>query len=188
MTPEAAWCLCSEELTEDQALSAAVVAVHERILTETLAGDPMLNLALPIEVRALRRVEDWRVLLLLTPWMLARLLFPDRPPSLALPEGWSAAERADAEYLVLGPRLNFALFGQSQQAHLGYHDRLGHYLMQPLCLNMETYRDADAVFERWSEVIRVRDENMEAARRDCPMQKEISRRELFRRLRPTSGE
>jgi hypothetical protein len=184
MKPEADWCLCPEELDEDQALSAAVVAVHEHILKETLAGDPMLNLALPIEVRALRRVDDWRVLLLLTPWMLARWLFPDRPPPLALPKGWSAAERADAEYLVLGPRLSFSLFGQSQQAHLGYHDRLGHFLLQPLCLNMEPYCDAEAVFERWSEVIRVRDENMEAARRDCPMQKEISRRELFRRLKP----
>lgn len=182
--PEAAWCLCPEELAEDQALSEAVVAVHTTLLAGPLAGDPMLNLALPIEVRALRRIEDWRVLLLLTPWMLARLLFPDRPPPLALPEGWSAAERANAEYLVLGPRLNFRLFGQSQQAHLGYYDRLGHALLQPLCLNMEPYRDADAVFERWSEVIRVRDENMEAARRDCPMQKEVSRRELFRRLKP----
>ena len=184
MPPEADWCLCPEELAEDQALSAAVVAVHERILKETMAGDPMLHLALPIEVRAQRRVEDWRALLLLTPWMLARLLFPDRSPPLALPEGWSAAERAEAEYLVLGPRLRFELFGQSQQAHLGYQARLGHYLLQPLCLNMEPYRDADVVFERWSEVIRVRDENMEAARRDCPMQKEISRRELFRRLKP----
>ena len=188
MTSETAWRLCAEDLAEDQALSAAVVAIHERLLRETLAGDPMLNMALPIEVRALRRVEDWRVLLLLTPWMLARLLFPDRAPPLALPEGWSAAERADAGYLVLGPRLSFDLFGQSQQAHLGYHDQLGHYLLQPLCLNMEPYRDADAVFERWSEVIRVRDENMEAARRDCPMQKEISRRELFRRLRPANNE
>ncbi|QGU33144.1 [NiFe]-hydrogenase assembly chaperone HybE [Thermochromatium tepidum] len=184
MTPEAGWCLCPEGLAEDQALIAAVIAVHERLLTETLAGDPMLNLALPIEVRALRRVEDWRVLLLLTPWMLARLFFPDRVPALALPEGWSAAERANAEYLVLGPCLRFELFGQSQQAHLGYQEPLGHYLLQPLCLNMEPYRDADAVFEHWGEVIRVRDANMEAARRDCPMQKEISRRELFRRLRP----
>lgn len=184
MTSDPNWCLCPEDLADDQSLSEAVVAVHERLFRETLAGDPMLNLALPIEVRAQRRVEDWRALLLLTPWMLARLLFPDRSPPLALPEGWSAAERAEAEYLVLGPRLRFELFGQSQQAHLGCHDRLGHYLLQPLCLNMEPYRDADAVFERWSEVIRVRDENMEAARRDCPMQKEISRRELFRRLKP----
>ena len=184
MTSDPNWCLCPEDLADDQSLSEAVVAVHERLFRETLAGDPMLNLALPIEVRAQRRVEDWRALLLLTPWMLARLLFPDRSPPLALPEGWSAAERAEAEYLVLGPRLRFELFGQSQQAHLGYHHRLGHYLLQPLCLNMEPYRDADAVFERWSEVIRVRDENMEAARRDCPMQKEISRRELFRRLKP----
>ena len=42
-------------------------------------------------------------------------------------------------------------------------------------------------FEAWSQVIRTRDENMEKARRDCPLQREISRRELFRRLR-SSGD
>lgn len=176
------WCRCPESLADDAALSAAVIAVHQRLLTETLAADPLLNLALPIEVRALRRIAEWRVLLLLTPWMLVRLLFPDQPPPLVLPAGWSAAERRDAAYTVLGPHLQFELFGQAQQAHLGYHDALGHYLLQPLCLNLEPYRDADAVFEQWSEVIRVRDANLEAARRDCPMQREISRRELFRRL------
>ena len=46
------------------------------------------------------------------------------------------------------------------------------------------YHDADAIFEDWNQVIRTRDENMEKARRDCPMQKEISRRELLRRLKP----
>lgn len=49
---------------------------------------------------------------------------------------------------------------------------------------MDAYRVADAVFEEWSQVIRTRDAHMKRAKRDCPMQHEISRRELFRRLKP----
>jgi hypothetical protein len=84
---------------------------------------------------------------------------------------------------MLGPNLRFDLLGQPQQAHLNFHSRLGHYLLQPICLDMKPYRDADAVFEAWNQVIHIRDENMEKARRDCPLQKEISRRELFRRIK-----
>ena len=75
---DSAWQLCPPKLARDEALVAEVVAVHEAILNGPLGQDPTLNLALPIESRALRRIEDWRVLLLLTPWMLARLLFPCR--------------------------------------------------------------------------------------------------------------
>jgi hypothetical protein len=75
------------------------------------------------------------------------------------------------------------LLSQDQLAHLNYHPALGHYLLQPLCLDMEPYVEGDEVFRAWSEVIRIRDANMEQARRDCPLQKEISRRELFSRFR-----
>lgn len=185
MNPDQGWEVCSLDLADDSALTTEVLAVHEAILNGPLAADPMLNRALAIEQRALRRIDDWRVLLLLTPWMLVRLLFPDRPP-IELPPGWTANERARAPYQILGPSLRFELLGQVQQAHLSYQPRLGHFLLQPICLDMEGYRDADAVFEAWNQVIRTRDENMEKARRDCPMQKEISRRELFRRLKPST--
>ena len=56
-----------------------------------------------------------------------------------------------------------------------------------MCLDLEPYRDAAAVFEAWNRVIRTRDENMEKAGRDCPLQKEISRRELFRRVTSPTG-
>ena len=177
------WQCSYPELADDDALGRSVLEVHREILEGQLLGDPMLNTGLPLQVRALRRIDTWRVLLLLTPWMLARLLFPDRPLESYLPPGWSADERHDADYLILGPNLRFDLLGQPQQAHLNYHPRLGHYLLQPICLDMKLYRDADAVFEAWSQVIHIRDENMEKARRDCPLQKEISRRELFRRMK-----
>ena len=83
----------------------------------------------------------------------------------------------------MGPRIHFSLLGQSQQAHLNYHRDLGHFLLQPICLDMGTYADTEAVFEAWGQVIRTRDEKMEQARRDCPLQKEVSRRELFSRFK-----
>ncbi len=178
MTAEPFWQI-QQDLADDQALIERIIAVHAEILNGQLAADPMLNPNLPIEVRALRRIEEWRVLLLLTPWMLGRLFFPDRAPAFALPPGWSAQERQGADYQILGPRVRFELLGQPQQAHLGYLEWLGHYLLQPICLNMEPYPDAEAVFAAWAEVIRVRDENMEAMRRACPIQREISRRELL---------
>lgn len=181
---DALWQSCPPDLVDDETLGQAVLDVHREILREQLAGDPMLNTALEIQLRALRRIENWRVLLLLTPWMLARLLFPDEPPQLDLPADWSAGERRDADYLVLGPGLSFGLLGQTQRAHINFHPRLGHYLLQPICLDMEPYQDAETVFQAWNQVIQVRDENMEKARRDCPLQKEISRRELFRRFKP----
>jgi hypothetical protein len=180
---DAGWQCSSPELADDDALGRSVLEAHLEILEGHLLGDPMLNTGLPLQVRAMRRIDTWRVLLLLTPWMLARLLFPDRPLESDLPPGWSADERHDADYLVLGPNLRFDLLGQPQQAHLNFHPRLGHYLLQPICLDMKPYRNADAVFEAWNQVIHIRDENMEKARRDCPLQKEISRRELFRRIK-----
>lgn len=184
MVTAEAWRLCPPDLVADEALTLEVLRVHQALLRDHLLGDPMLNMRLGIQQRALRRIEGWRVLLLLTPWMLARLLFPDREPGLRLPQGWTAAELAGNPYQVLGPPLSFSLLGQPQRAHLSYHPDLGHYLLQPLCLDMEPYADADAVFAAWSQVIRTRDENMEKARRDCPLQKELSRRELFSRLKP----
>jgi hypothetical protein len=184
---ERTWQTWPPDLADDQALTAAVLDIHDTILRDRMSADPMVNQKLEVQQRAFRHVDGWRVLLLLTPWMLSRLLFPDEPPALAIPEGWAADDRTDADYLVLGPRLGFELLGQPQKAHLNYHPRVGHYLLQPICLNMQPYADAEAVFAEWSQVIRVRDQNMEKARRDCPLQKEVSRRELLLRIRPSQS-
>lgn len=182
---DSAWRTWTPELAADEALATAVLAAHRSLAEELGRGDPLssLNFRLPIEYRALRRIEDWRVLLLLTPWMLARLLFPDQALAIPLPAGWAAEERAGKAYQVLGPALRLSLLGQDQLAHLNHHPALGHYLLQPICLDMEPYTEGEEVFTAWSEVIRIRDANMEQARRDCPLQKEISRRELFSRFR-----
>lgn len=178
---EPAWHSFLPELAQDQALVDAVLAAHREILCTHMEGAMGLNPALEVQARAFRRIEEWRVLLVVTPWMFARLLFPDEPPALKVPAHWTADARRAAQYQVLGPRLAFALLRQAQQGHLNYHPKLGHYLLQPICLDMESYPDAEAVFKAWNQVIRTRNENMERARRDCPLQQEVSRREFFGR-------
>lgn len=112
--------------------------------------------------------------------MLARVLVPERDPGIEIPSSWRAEMRRNEEFQLLGPTVLVDLLGQQQPAHLGYHPRLGHYLLQPLAMNMEEYRSADEVFAAWNQVIRTRDENMAKMQRDCPWQKELSRREFFR--------
>lgn len=180
------WHCCPSELSQDDAFLGAVVEVHRALHAQYFSGDPAVNPRLEVQARAFRRLEGWRVLLVLTPWMLARLLVPDRDPGLSLPEGWSAAARRDAPYQVLGPLLRLELLGQAQTAHLNYHPRLGHYLLMPLALDMAPYASPEAVFAAWDQVIQTRDANMEKHRRDCPWQTEVSRRELFRRFRTDS--
>lgn len=179
---QARWQLAPADLGDEAELAAALVRAHQEILERELLGDPMLNPALGIQVRAFRRIDDWRVLLLLTPWMLARLLFPEQRPNLAIPTDWSSAARRDADYVVLGPRVAIELLGQRQAAHLNYHRSLGHFLLQPLCLDMSPYSNPEAVFSAWNQVIETRDANLERTQRDCPMQREVSRRELFSRI------
>lgn len=177
------WILRPPELAECRALAEAVLATHEEVHERHFLGTPGVNETLGLEVRACRRIDQWQALLLLTPWMLSRLWFPDEPPDVDVPPGWRADSRDEGQYQLLGPACTFEVLGQQQQAHLNFHPALGHFLLQPLALNMQPYADAGSVFEAWNQVIRVRDENMRRMARDCPLQKEISRRELFRRLR-----
>jgi hypothetical protein len=180
---EAVWQPTPARLREDSALIAAVRSLHQDLYRTRFAGVPGVNDRLGVQVRAFRRLESWRVMLVLTPWMLARLLFPDREPGLAVPGEWLAEVRRGPEYQLLGPGVRFELLGQSQRAHLNHSPRVGHYLLQPIVLDMSPYADAREVFAAWSQVIRVRDENMAHHRRHCPLQQELSRREFLGRPR-----
>jgi len=177
---ESHWRTCPETLSDKQAFLTTLEDLHRQVYERELAQDPLLNHSLGIQLRAYRRLNNWRLTLALTPWMLGRILVPDADPGLEVPEEWRAERRTGAPYQVLGPGVSFQLSATSQQAHLNYHPDLGHYLLQPLALNMAEYDSAEAVFEAWNQVIRVRDENMEKRRKECSWQKEISRREFFR--------
>ena len=174
------WQCLPPELAGDEPFLAAVTELHRELYQHRFSHDPAVNPALGIEIRAFRRTGEWRIFLLLTPWMLARVLVPDCDPGIEIPSSWRAETRRKEEFRLLGPTVSLDLLGQQQSAHLGHHPQLGHYLLQPLAMNMEGYRSADEVFAAWNRVIRTRDENMAKTQRDCPWQKEVSRREFFR--------
>lgn len=158
------------------------MAVHEELHVSHFADDPMTNPDIGFQLRAFRRNRDWRLVLVLTPWMLSRLISPLRDPGVELPATWQAERRIHSEFVLLGPKVSFELLGSRQTAHLNFHPALGHYLLQPIVLSMSAYKSPDEVFEAWNHVIQTRDENMEKLRKDCPWQKEVSRREFFGRL------
>lgn len=180
-----AWQTGAFPVADDQAVIAAVKGCFDEVYRRNFSDDMLVNHALPAEVRAFRRSDGWCVFLLLTPWMMARVFLPERHPGLALPAGWSAAERAAAPFVVIGPLLDFTLLGTEQKAHLNYLPQLGHFLLQPLVQSMESFNSADEVFAAWNEVIKTRDRVMEEQKRECGWQKEVSRREFFSRLMGT---
>ncbi len=180
--PEYPWTLSSIVLLDDASLAASVMAHFADLYRRHYIGEPFVNPQLPVEVRAVRRIEGWCVFLLLTPWMLARVYLAEHDPRLAVPAGWSAAERREAPAVVIGPALWFEIIGIAQQAHLNYDPALGHHLVQPLVQALDKFDSADAVFAAWSEVIAARQRIMEEGQRDCRWQRELSRREFFGRL------
>lgn len=168
------WVLSPAALAAAPTLSAAIETYHRTLSTTLFENDPAVNHRLPVLVRSVRRMGTWRVALLLTPWMLARLWFSDRPPSIAVPDDWTAAARENAGYTALGPPVALRELGR-QRAHLNYAPSLGHYLLQPLVLAMEQYPDAAAVFAAWEAV-------GQARRGACGQRKSVSRRQFFARL------
>jgi len=168
---------------DDAALAICVEGAFAAIYERWFRAELMLvNHALPIRVRAMRRVDIWHVFLLLTPWMLARVFVPTRQPGINLPAGWSVAARRDAPYAVIGPTVQIAIFGSSDRAHINYDSRLGHHLVQPLVQSMERFESANAVYMAWNQVIETRDENIRKRNKECLWQQDVSRREFFGRL------
>jgi hypothetical protein len=180
---ERPWQLLPPSLQEDMRFKLALMVAHREIYDKYFVQEPMSNPALGYHLHGYRRTEDWRIILALTPWMLSRLMFPTQPPAIEIPEGWSAAERKGADYQLLGPSVNLDLQGSTLKAHLNYHPQLGHYLLQPIALNMQNFATSEETFEAWNEVIQRRDENMQRMQRECPWQQEVSRREFLSRLK-----
>lgn len=178
----AEWRLGGLAARGDPALAEAVRTRFRSIRDERCGGAAETDAALDVELRAQRRSEGWCIFLLLTPWMLARVFLPEGDPALPLPAGWSAEERAAAPYVVIGPALEFELCGGRQRAHLNYDAVLGHHLVQPLVQAMAGFACGDDVFAAWNGVLAARSRAMAEQRRDCPWQRELSRREFLARL------
>jgi hypothetical protein len=177
------WVAGPDILDQDDALQSLVIKTFEDIYQHYFADDPLINQRLPVEIRALRDIDEWRVFLLLTPWMLTRIYLSSKPASITVPSSWSATFRSTQSYLVMGPQISFNLLQRQQVAHLNYHPHLGHHLMQPLILRMQGYDSAAQVYHDWNGVIETRNENIKKRHTECRYQEEISRREFFDRMR-----
>ena len=176
------WQLLDSHQNDDDLISA-VLAVFTDLYQTYFVNELLVNHKLPIEIRAFRHTDLWRIFLLLTPWTLARLFLPERDPGIALPDGWVAAERVQAPVTVIGPAIPLAILGGRERAHLNYHPSLGHYLIQPLIQSMEQFQTSDEAFNAWNEVIKTRNRVIEEQQRRCEWQQEVSRREFFAKLR-----
>lgn len=173
------WQSASDEVGDDEALQTAVLEEYTKIYRTCFQGDPDMNHRLPVMIHAFRHLQEWRVFLLLTPWMLARVFVPDVDPGIAVPTEWRAADRKNQPYRVIGPAFDLDLLTGRQKAHLNFSPRIGHYMIHPLILSMLEFETPDQVFAAWNQVISTRNDNLERLGIPNPQQEEISRREFF---------
>ena len=177
------WQLLDSEKKDDEQVVNCVIEVFTELYRTYFVNELLVNHNLPIEIRAFRHTDIWRIFLLLTPWTLARLFLPERDPGIEIPSGWQAEERATAPFTVIGPAIPLDILGGKEQAHLNYHPKLGHYLIQPLIQSMEQFNKPEDAFNAWNEVIKIRNRVIEEQKRRCDWHQEVSRREFFAKLR-----
>lgn len=173
------WQTVPDELRNDSALLATVENEHRLIYTRYFKNDLAANHDLPIMTHAFRRLGQWRVFLLLTPWMLARLFVPDSDPGLPIPPDWQPQARIGRDYQVIGPIFDLSLLIGKQKAHLNHSPAIGHYLLHPLILSMLNFQAPEEVFAAWNQVIETRNRNLKKMEKHNPLQEEITRREFF---------
>jgi len=180
-TPIAPWQFLDEQQS-DEAVMTQVMRVFAQCYQDHFREELLVNHQFPIEIRAFRHTDIWRIFLLLTPWMLARVFLPKLPPDIPMPPGWAPEERLQVPFQVIGPALPLAILGGREQAHLNYHPELGHYFIQPLIQSMTQFNVPDQAFEAWNAVIRTRDAAIQAQQKRCDWQQEVSRREFFAKV------
>lgn len=174
----------AQETGEEDILVKQVIDAFTEMYHTYFDDEMLVNHHLPIEVRAFRQTDIWWVLLLLTPWMLARVFLPQQAPKdIKIPDDWQAEVRKQATFTVIGPAVNLAILGGRERAHLNYHPRLGHYLIQPLIQSMSQFNQPEEAFEAWNQVIRTRNQVIEQQKKQCDWHQEVSRREFFAKLR-----
>lgn len=183
----ACWQSCAAPLRDDQALRQAVLAAYQDLYQHYFVNLPTINPRLPIEIRAFRRIDQWRVFLLLTPWMLIRAWVPKGNTGFAIPREWSAAERESASYTLLGSVFKLTVLNSQQKVHLAFDCQIGHYLLQSRILSLTPYDSANAVYDAWRQIFQTRNEKLIRQKKASKWQLEISRREFFTKLARFNG-
>ncbi len=176
------WQLMNAAKNDDEIVTQ-VTEIFTEIYHNYFIDELLVNHHLPIEIRAFRYTDIWYIFLLLTPWMLARVFLPNHEPELEIPPDWQAEKRVNQPMTVIGPAMSLAILGGKEQAHLNYHPKLGHYLIQPLVQSMEQFNAPDDAFNAWNEVIKTRNRVIEEQKKRCDWHTEVSRREFFAKLR-----
>ena len=179
MPEQRKWQLLPSHLQSDMRFQMALLVAHRRIYDRWFAEEPSSNPQLGFHLRGYRRSANWRILLMLTPWMLSRLLFPEQTPDIVIPQGWSAHEQRGSDYQWLGPVVRLDWDDRELKAHLNYQETLGHYLLQPLALDMRPYASPDAAFQVWDDSIKRKDANLQRRQRNRDWQTEGLRLELL---------
>ncbi len=144
------WQLLPAKWQRDSLFRPALVEVHREIYRQFFYNDPRVNPQMGFHLHAYCRSTHWRVTLILTPWMMSRLLFPEHDPKILIPDGWSGEDRSHSEYQTTGPSLKLGCYGNEMIANLNYHTQLGHYLIQPLALSMRNYSSPLEALEIWN--------------------------------------
>lgn len=168
--------------TPEARLDALLSALRQQGETG-LNGRSFVNPAVDYAWRGLVSVDGWDSAYVLTPWMLARIYLPLKPPSTALPQEWSAAARAGQPFQSIGPALDVVVGEEMPSLHVQWLPGYGHFLLQPLVQNLPRYPDADAVWAAWDGVLAARDRYRQE--RLAEMQREdaaVSRRDFLRRV------
>ena len=160
---ETQWQQLPPEWRQDKPFQEALLTLHREIYHRFFNDASPVNDKLGFHLHTYRRNNRWRTVLILTPWMMSRLLFPEQDPHIIIPQGWSGEDRYDTDYQILGPSLRLGWSGNQMQAHLNYHVRLGHYLLQPITLNMQGYSSPEQVFNVWRAKIDNLDKNGQLA-------------------------
>jgi hypothetical protein len=171
---ETRWQLLPKALADDTKFKQALINVHRDIYDEFFEDNPLINSSLGFHLHDYQRTSGWRVVLILTPWMMSRLLFPENNPHIVIPDGWSGEERCSTDYQVLGPSLRLGWSGNYMQSHLNFHAQLGHYLIQPILMNMQNYKTPQAALAAWNAIIRRRDAKINRRQLSCPCQEEFT--------------
>jgi hypothetical protein len=184
--PESNWQVLPPHLHSEMRFKMALLIAHRQIYNRHFALQPEANPALGFHLHGYRCTENWRIILALTPWMFVRLLFAESPPDIEIPDGWLSEQRRTMDYQLLGPMVDLPLETGGTKAHLNYHPTLGHYLLQPIALNMRNYASAREAFEARNLVIESRDERLRQMEQQCSWQQEVSRREFLGALRGQS--
>ncbi|MET0067730.1 MAG: [NiFe]-hydrogenase assembly chaperone HybE [Candidatus Thiodiazotropha sp.] len=143
------WQLLPAKWQQDAIFRPALIDIHREIYQRFFHNDPRVNPQLGFHLHAYCRSSHWRSTLILTPWMMSRLMFPEQDPHILIPDGWSGEDRSQSEYQPVGPSLKLGCHGNAMVANLNYHTQLGHYLIQPFALSMRGFKRPREAFEIW---------------------------------------